>query len=292
MDLNQLRQFVTIAETENLTRASELLFVSQPALTQTVKKLEDELGVTLFTRTKNRIMLNENGKAALRFARNITEEEDRMKEYFELNGDRALPSITFFSSQLSASRYFIPKFISEVPDIGVTARLVKQNELKSSLINALCDIAFSVSPMNDKRIYDIPFCKDDLFAYLHKDHPLYGRDRIRLKDLEGSTYLRPVNESVIIDRLDYVINKDNVKMTKIVLDDYQMFRSTLANSDYVVFVSSLAFAYYEDLPDRRYVRIDDDEVKLDIYLSYMRKNEKKAEPFLRWIRENYRELIR
>lgn len=61
IELYELRQFVTFAETGTLSQAAEILHLSQPALSRNMKKLEDDLGITLFERKKNRIELNKNG---------------------------------------------------------------------------------------------------------------------------------------------------------------------------------------------------------------------------------------
>ena len=62
MELKQLRYFLVISECENMSEAAEKLHISQPALSLAVKKLEEELEVSLFKRTKNSIALNDNGK--------------------------------------------------------------------------------------------------------------------------------------------------------------------------------------------------------------------------------------
>ena len=62
MDLNQLHQFITVAETENITKASHKLYITQPALSRSISRLEAELEVKLFDRKSNTLILNENGQ--------------------------------------------------------------------------------------------------------------------------------------------------------------------------------------------------------------------------------------
>ena len=61
-ELYELRQLITFAETGTLSEAAELLHLSQPALRRNMKKLEEDLGLTLFERTKNKLSLNKNGE--------------------------------------------------------------------------------------------------------------------------------------------------------------------------------------------------------------------------------------
>lgn len=76
MDLYELRQLAAFAERGTLSAAAEALHLSQPALSRNMKKLEEELGVALFERRKNRLALNENGEYVLRIARELLSSAD------------------------------------------------------------------------------------------------------------------------------------------------------------------------------------------------------------------------
>lgn len=80
MELTQLIQFKAIAENNSISIASKKLHISQPALSTSLKKLETELGIQLFDHTKNKIILNEAGKIALKYANLILNQSEVMKE--------------------------------------------------------------------------------------------------------------------------------------------------------------------------------------------------------------------
>jgi DNA-binding transcriptional LysR family regulator len=69
VELKQLQQLIASAENETVSKAAEILHISQPALSLSIQRLETELEVTLFDRTKNKITLNENGMVALEHAK-------------------------------------------------------------------------------------------------------------------------------------------------------------------------------------------------------------------------------
>lgn len=79
-ELSHLLYFVTIVEQGTISKAADVLLISQPALTRSLKKLEEELEVELFFRTKNKIILNENGKLAYQYAKKILTLATTMKE--------------------------------------------------------------------------------------------------------------------------------------------------------------------------------------------------------------------
>ena len=78
IELEQLQHFITFHECGTLSKAAKQLNISQPVLTRSMQKLEEELDVSLFTRTKNKITLNETGLFALSLAKRILEDTKDM----------------------------------------------------------------------------------------------------------------------------------------------------------------------------------------------------------------------
>ena len=79
IEIYLLEQLCAFEECATLSRAAQMLHISQPALTHSMQKLEEQMGVSLFERTKNRITLNENGKLTAQYARRILAMENDMK---------------------------------------------------------------------------------------------------------------------------------------------------------------------------------------------------------------------
>ncbi len=92
MELRQIEYFLKVAETEHMTRAAESLHIAQPALSKTIKNLEEDLGLPLFDRVGNRIELNEAGKIFLEYARRIRASAQNARR--ELNDYRETESAT------------------------------------------------------------------------------------------------------------------------------------------------------------------------------------------------------
>ena len=80
MDSNQLYHFRAIAEEENITRAANKLYVTQPALSISLGKLESELGVTLFVRERKKLSLTNDGKRLLKYAITVTDTIEEAKK--------------------------------------------------------------------------------------------------------------------------------------------------------------------------------------------------------------------
>lgn len=80
INLDFLSYLIEYSKTENLSKASRTLHISQSALTRAMQKVEDYLGVPIFERTKNRLSLNDTGKELIKNARLVLEAERTMKE--------------------------------------------------------------------------------------------------------------------------------------------------------------------------------------------------------------------
>jgi LysR family hydrogen peroxide-inducible transcriptional activator len=80
MTLNELKFIVALAKSRNFRKAAEVCFVSQPALSLAVKKLEDELGVLLFERSRNDVIMTAVGELVIEQATRVIEEAKRIKE--------------------------------------------------------------------------------------------------------------------------------------------------------------------------------------------------------------------
>lgn len=78
MEFNQLEQLVAIAEYRTVSQAAQKLHISQPALTRSIQRLEEDLHVFLFDRTKNRITLNENGQMMVQMASELLARKEEM----------------------------------------------------------------------------------------------------------------------------------------------------------------------------------------------------------------------
>lgn len=80
MDITKLRYFVTVAECKNITQAAKLLHISQPALSKSIKSLETELGVLLFERTGNKIVLNKNGVIMYNYGKKVISDTRKLQQ--------------------------------------------------------------------------------------------------------------------------------------------------------------------------------------------------------------------
>ncbi len=147
---NNLHIFITAAETGSLTDAAKKLYVSQPAISQAIKKLEEELGVKLFIRNKrSNLILTDVGKEILTLANQMYDLENRLyqtayEENHLMSGIVRIASVPLGTS-LILSR-ILPIFKKQFPDVKVELFESNPLEVKNMVLDYKADIGISISP--------------------------------------------------------------------------------------------------------------------------------------------------
>lgn len=165
MSLTELKFIVAVAQERNFRRAAEKCFVSQPALSLAIKKLEDELKVTIFERSRSDVRLTEIGEKIVEQAEKVLEETARIKQLAEL-GKNQLKGTFKLGLIHSIGPYLLPEIIPilrksapEMPlevEENLTANLEMQ--LKNGVIDAaIVALPFNVVGLQFKALYDEEF---------------------------------------------------------------------------------------------------------------------------------------
>ena len=195
MELYQLRQLVAFAECGTLSKAAEAVHTSQPALSRSMQHLEAELGVPLFSRTKNHIALTEVGVLAAQHAHVVVSAYDDMIGAVR-EADRRLRSFSF-GSIAPAPMWELAPIASKV----FTGKTIQSDlqETEASLIRGLDDGTYNLiillHPLEEKKPDGTPryickaFVREELSVVLPVSHQLAKRKKLQLQDLAGEKLL-------------------------------------------------------------------------------------------------------
>lgn len=188
MEYRILQYFIVVAEEENITKASEILHISQPALSRQLMQLEEELGVKLFERGKRKITLTKEGYLLRKSAREILDLTKKAELEIKSNNEM-IGTINIGLQETMASKAIIPLiklFNEKYPKIKFNLYSNNTDYIVEQLNKGLLDIAILLAP-KDLANYDyvrLPYI-DTWGALLHKDHPLASKEKIRPQDLVG-----------------------------------------------------------------------------------------------------------
>jgi len=286
IELYVLNELAAFPKYGTLTAVAEKMNVSQPALSRSMKKLEEDLGVQLFERGKNRIVLNENGKIAAEYAKKVIEAEavfeQKVKEY-----ERTHRIFTFAS--------IAPMPISELTPIlsqqflGMTVKSeLKDNEkdLYKMLDSGKAKLAVTLSsPKNTEKYAAEKLFTENLFIVLPKTHRLAEKDKISLKELAGEKIL-------IYSKLGFWY-----ETTKNLIPDVEFFdqqemtalRQLAKLTELPSFVTNFTIQNVREMKDKKAVPISDSEVNVTFWCVCLKKNEKPLAATFSQIRAIYGE---
>ncbi|RZA16965.1 MAG: LysR family transcriptional regulator [Proteobacteria bacterium] len=192
MDIQSLRAFKVVAEELNFRRAAEILSMSQPPLTRLIARLEDELGVQLFTRTTRRVEITAAGLTLLSEAREILDRiliaEKRVREVGALRRGKLrinFSSLAFYSA--------LPKLLASYrehfPKVAIEMHEKTMRQIYSDLERGKVDLIVSESPFDEEGCEAINISQDDLGVLLPVHHSLAKRKKLKLNELAGESFI-------------------------------------------------------------------------------------------------------
>lgn len=269
MDIRQLQYFVGIAETGRFSEASRVLFVTQSAISQQIKLLEDELGTQLFVRQTHKVELTESGKELLPLAkkvlRGVTECYDRMADLKGLLCGTLNIGLTY--SLEPYIRETMLAFMQNYPKVNVNAYYKNLPDLLRMLRDNEIDIMFSMMPTSAHEFADsVPLMEYRLAAIMRKTHPLAKKKLLRFADFIPHKLILP--EKGLRDRnaIESFIHADTGKLNVVSLvNDVNALMNILQESN---FISILSESTIRNHPSLCSILIDELSTPIQIYAHF------------------------
>lgn len=187
MTITQLYYVLAVAEHKNFTLAAEKCFVTQPTLSMQVQKLEEELDIQIFDRSKKPIQLTEVGQKIVTQARNIVNESDRIKDIVDqqkgyIGGDFRIGIIPTVMPTLLPM--FMTNFINKYPKVNLIIEERPTEEIIRMLKNGQLDAAIAATPLNEETIKEIVLYYEPFVAYVPENNPAYHKKEFSIEDLQ------------------------------------------------------------------------------------------------------------
>lgn len=270
-DMNQIRQLVAIADAGTISKAAEQLHLSQPALTRSIQRLEREWNVSLFDRTKNRVVLNATGEVAVLHARRILTDVDGMtravREY-----ERSLHTIAIGSCAPGPVPELYQLLSGSFSGMTILSERCTGDELVSRLLDGTYQIIITDKPIEQTGVLCSPFCDERLYLMVQASHPLAEKtEGVYFADLAGETMLLYNDIGVWQKIVD-----EKLKQTTFILQDRdEAFNALLAASALPAFSTDLTLRNRNRYKENRIaIPFLDPEAVATFYCSVLRKNKK------------------
>jgi len=192
MTLTELRYIVAVADQHHFGRAAQSCFVSQPTLSVAIKKLEDELGITLFERLKKDIRITPEGKPVIDLARQILNQTTELKKLAQSMKD-PLGLALNFGAIYTIAPYILPYLIPELHLVAPNMPLVIEENMTAVLTRKLqqgeLDAILIALPFCEPGIETVPLYHEPFRVILPSSHPLLVHEQLSAEQLSDQNLL-------------------------------------------------------------------------------------------------------
>lgn len=184
IDLYELKQLVAFADLGTLSQVAEAFHISTPSVTRSMQHLEDRFSVSLFTRSKNKIELNETGKVAVEYARKLLQEaEQTIREVQDFDARRK--TLVLRSCAPAPLWELFRQLNTQYPHMTMSSAICQNHEVISAWESGTCDMA--ILPFFYPKA--APFMQEKLFVCVPADHELAKHTALTFRDINGFNFL-------------------------------------------------------------------------------------------------------
>lgn len=274
----ELEQLAAFAEYGTLSKAAEKLNISQPTITRTMQRLEEEFAVPLFERSKNHIALNETGEQAVSYAvqllKDAKEAVDAVRAF-----DRSRHTITVSSCAPAPLWRLLPALSDAFPDMTLSSSIKNNASVLEDVKSGHCLLAVLPGIPEEGKIPETyccrPFMKENLAVCVPPDHVLAGYKEVSFEVLNGYNFL-------LGTRLGFWDDMCREKMPAsrfLVQTDQFTMEELIRESSLPCFVTDVAEYDEEIYGDRIVIPVSDQAAKITFHIVYNGTDKKYAPAF-------------
>ena len=264
LNLENLRQLVAFSDCGTLSAAAKKCHVSQPTLTRTMQIVEDDFGVPLFKRSKNKIELNDTGLLAVQNARNVLSSAESTYNIVRAF-DKAKRTIQIEACAPAPLWSLIPRLTDRFPEMTLTSEIIAESEkIIENIQEDTCTMGVVLYPVEGEGLFCRKYMEEKLFICLPDGHEIIEQNKtaVTFEDLDGYNCL-------LRSRLGFwselVYRKMPASKFLVQADDFAM-KELIRNTELPFFVTDVSSTEMGTAKDRIILPIDDDEANVSYYL--------------------------
>lgn len=273
-ELNQLMQLITISEVGTVSKAAEILHLSQPALSRSMQRLETELKVPLFDRANNKISFNSNGTLAVEYAKKIINEVNTMS--FQLQAFERSQHTLSIGSCAPAPLWNLTPIISRLYcDMTIQSEIKLSEDLLVGLMNDTYQIVITTKPIDAANVLSYRYIDEHLFIALPPAHPLSSHKKLTLNDLNGQSIL-------VLSKIGfwYEICKEKMPDSLFIVQEEIIMLNELRKSSALPFFSTNLSENTENQLNRILIPLTDSDVNVTYYCNLKSSNKERFAQFI------------
>ena len=261
-DLDELRQLVAFADLGTLAKVAEQEHISTPSITRSMKNVEAAFGVPLFSRSKNRIALNETGRVAVEAARKLLAEAQRTVQQVQ-EFDQRRRTLTVKACAPAPLWELLPKLNAEHPGMTIASSICPNEEVLAAWQEKSCDIAIlPFVPPHQPGIKVQAFMHERLFVCVPPDHELAKHETLTFTQINGFNFLLRTE----LGFWDTLCRQKMPASRFLVQTDSFTFDELVASSSLPCFTTDYFTNAEQRYPGRVFIPLADPQASVTFYL--------------------------
>jgi LysR family transcriptional regulator, transcriptional activator of the cysJI operon len=192
MQIESLKVFCDLAETESFTKSAQINNVTQSAVSQQISSLERQFHSLLIERSKKRFRLTREGQVLYDYSKQVIQTYDSLLSKLQEIKDIISGTIrvaTIYSVGLHDLPPYLKKYLKTYPTVNVHVEYRRANQVYEDVLGNVVDLGLVAYPQKDSKLEIVPLHKDLMVLICHPQHPLAKSKSIKVKELAGQKFV-------------------------------------------------------------------------------------------------------
>ena len=276
VEIYLLEQLTAVKRCGTLSAASKELHLTQPTLSRSMKKLEEQFGVELFMHEKNRISLNDNGEMAAGYAQRILENEVDMVSRVRIF-DRNKRTIYIGFIAPGPAMELVPVITGIYQNMPLVSEIRPERELMQGLKDSFYEIVILNHASEDKGLISVKCGSEQLFLSVPPEHPFAYYKEVHFAEMNGESFLMASEVGFWSD-----IVRNHMPASHFLLQNgTEELSEVVRTSSLPSFVTDISKKYMHENENRIFVPFLDQEAKAEYYLIIKKENRKKYQKIVK-----------
>lgn len=274
IDLILLEQLIAFNDFGTLSKAAEQLNISQPALTRSMQRLEDELGIQLFIRTKNRMTLTDTGYYTVSQARQLLRHTD---DFYQKIHQYALQQVVLYVGASAPGPLYKVEYRAKERKLEqkLNTEMADDQTLREKLLNEECQLVITDKPIDNPKVITELFFNEVLSLTVPPDHPLADREFVTKEDLAGLTMLLRTQLGIWEDFVNQLTETTFIKQS-----EPETFNALVVASNLPSFITNVSKLNWHVPENRIKIPIKEDAATIPFYMNSLKKHRHLMEQLL------------
>ena len=268
MEMLQLEQFLAIIDAPSMRAAADRLYISQPALSHNLRKLEDELGCRLFDRSNSALILNDYGRIVEKYARGILGEVGDLRREVEEEQRRQAARLEVGCYALAFQNFILPQLANALPTTVIESHIDAVDALAARLADGTLDLLFTYRPLEKPGFVNRKLFDEQAMLSLPSSSQFATRSCVYLSDLAQVDLDRVTDARGYYEWFSGILEAAGIDIGSVAcepLEEYLLHKDAAAKS---YLTSSFIMRLVPFMPMQVIIPVADSIAARGIYLSY------------------------